>query len=211
MEDRLAENGGREIRMKLKCRYKSDAGLYEYAGTNMLYELVKLYGAYIEYKNKVDENEFAAFYNNMKDRVLYRYINLANNEAKNYLLKQGELVTSKKLRRIIITRRKSFVYSYSWMPLYVEYVTNKIFEDDVLTKYATEYILKQCDFNQECSDVADRREWQMLICKQALLGFQFNFLKTVKATYPEKKSHMAETILETISSDAVKIVNSCTK
>ena len=87
--------------MKLKCRYKSDAGLYEYAGTNMLYELVKLYGAYIEYKNKVDEDEFAAFYNNMKDWVLYRYINLANNEAKNYLLKQGELVTSKKLRRII--------------------------------------------------------------------------------------------------------------
>ena len=112
---------------------------------------------------------------------------------------------------LIITRRKSFVYSYSWMPLYVEYVTNKIFENDVLAKYATEYILKQCDFNQECSDAADRRERQMLICKKALLGFQFNFLENVKDTYPEKKSCMAGTILEAISSDAVKIVDSCTK
>lgn len=39
--------------MKIKSRRKGDADLYEYEGINinMLYNLVKVYGAYIEYIN----------------------------------------------------------------------------------------------------------------------------------------------------------------
>jgi hypothetical protein len=194
--------------MKIKSRHKGDADLYEYMGTNMLYELVNLYGAYIEYTNKIDENEFVAFYNNTKERILYRYINLANNEVKKYLLKRGTIVTSRKLKRIIITGKRAFVYSYSWMPLYVEYVINKIFENDVLTKYVVEYIMKKCDYFDDCHNM-DSKELQIVICKKVLLGFQFNFLETVKENYSERKSRVAEKILNEISANTIKVVDSC--
>ena len=40
-------------------------------GVGSLSDLVKLYGAYIEYTHKIDEDSFVAFYNNTKERVLY--------------------------------------------------------------------------------------------------------------------------------------------
>ncbi len=196
--------------MKIKSRYKGDADLYEYTGTNMLYDLVKIYGAYIEYTNYINEGSFAAFYNNTKDHVLYRYITLANNEVKYYLLSRKVMVSSRKLRRITITGRKSFVYSYSWMPLYVEYVMDKIFENDVLTKYVVEYILKKCEYFGQCHDM-DSQELQIFMCKKVLLGFQFNFLETVKVNYPKRKSQVAKTILDEITANTIKAVDCCNK
>lgn len=194
--------------MKIRSRYKADADLYEYTGNNMLYDLVKLYGAYIEYTNKIDEDWFIAFYNNTKERVLYRYINLANNEVKNYLLKRKIIVFSRKLKRIIITGERSFVYSYDWMPLYVEYIINKIFQNDVLIKYVREYILNDCECLGDCYDT-DSKQMRVLICKKVLLGFQFDFLETVKDSYSERKARVAEKILNEINTDVNKIVDSC--
>lgn len=194
--------------MKIKSRYKGDADLYEYSGANMLYDLVKVYGAYIEYTNYIDEGSFVAFYNNTKDRVLHRYINLANNEVKQYLLSRRVMVTSRKLRRMIITGRKEFVYSYSWMPLYVEYIINKIFENDVLTNYVVEYILKKCEYFGKCHDM-DSQELKIFICKKVLLGFQFNFLETVRVNYSVRKSQVAETILDEISVNTIQVVDYC--
>ena len=192
--------------MKIKSRYRADADLYRYAGDNMLYDLVKLYGAYIEYTSKIDDGSFAAFYNNTKERILYRYINLANNEAKNYLLKRRIIISSRKLRRIIITESNSFVCAYSWMPLYVEYIINKIFENDILEKYVVEYILNKCMCFGKCCTM-DSQELQIWICKKVLLGFQFNFLETVKENYSERKSRVAETILDEINT--IKVVDLC--
>lgn len=192
--------------MKIKSRYRADADLYEYAGNNMLYDLVKLYGAYIEYTSKIDEGSFIAFYNNTKERILYRYINLANNEIKNYLLGRKIIISSRRLRRIIITESNSFVYSYSWMPLYVEYVINKIFENEILAKYVVEYILNKCKCFSKCRSM-NSQELQIWICKKVLLGFQFNFLETVKENYSERRSRVAETILNEIHT--IKVVNLC--
>lgn len=192
--------------MKIKSRYRADVDLYEYAGNNMLYDLVKLYGAYIEYTSKIDEGSFIAFYNNTKERVLYRYINLANNEIKNYLLGRRIIISSRRLRRIIITGSNSFVYSYSWMPLYVEYVINKIFENEILAKYVVEYILNKCKCFSKCRSM-NSQELQIWICKKVLLGFQFNFLETVKENYSERRSRVAETILNEIHT--IKVVDLC--
>lgn len=193
-------------RMKIKCRYRADADLYEYAGNNMLYDLVKLYGAYIEYINKIDEGAFVAFYNDTKEHVLYRYINVANNEVKNYLLSERILVSSRKLRRIITTESKSFVYSYSWMPLYVEYVINKIFENEILTEYVLQYILNECIGINPCHSM-NNKELQGWICKKALIGFQYNFLETVRENFSERKARVAKTILDEIN--ITKIVDMC--
>lgn len=192
--------------MKIKSRYRADTDLYKYAGNNVLYELVKLYGAYIEYTSQIDGDSFIAFYNNTKEYVLYRYINLANNEIKNYLLGKRIIISSRKLRRLIITGSNSFVYSYSWLPLYIEYVINKIFENEIMKEYVLRYIMSQCICSSKCCSMSSK-ESQIWICKKILLGFQFNFLEMVKENYSERKSRVAESILDEI--DIIKVVNMC--
>lgn len=44
--------------MQIKSRRKGDADLYEYIGTNMFYDLVKVYGAYIEFYFKMANKQF---------------------------------------------------------------------------------------------------------------------------------------------------------
>lgn len=192
--------------MRIKSRYRADKDLYEYSENNVLYELVKLYGAYIEYTSQINEGSFIAFYDNAKDRVLYRYINLANNEIKNYLLGKRILISSRKLRRLITTEKNSFVYSYSWLPLYIKYVIDRIFENEILKKYVLNNILSNCICSRQCL-LIDDKESEIWICKKILLGFQFNFLEMVKENYSERKSRVAESVLNEI--DIIKIVDTC--
>lgn len=94
------------------------------------------------------------------------------------------------------------------MPLYIEYVINKIIKNDTLRKYIAEYILKECDCFIDCHKM-DSQELQILMCKKVLLGFQFNFLETVRENYTKRKSHMAEAILDKIGADTIKVVETC--
>lgn len=197
--------------MRIKSKRGIGEDFYLLSEKNMLHSLVKLYGAYIKYTSESADNSddsFVAFYNAKKDYILYNFNTLANRDIQKFLFKKNIKVSIKKLRQITITRKKHFVYSYTWVSLYFDYIIHKIFEIDVLGNYAVNNILTECSNIEVCSN--RDKESQIIICKNALLGFQFEFLELVKTTYSEKKANAADQIIKQISDSTDMVIRNCT-
>lgn len=77
-----------------------------------------------------------------------------------------------------------------------------------MIKYVKEYILNDCECLEDCYDI-NSKQLRVLICKKVLLGFQFDFLEIVKDSYSGRKARVAEKILNEISTDVNKVVDSC--
>ena len=108
---------------------------------------------------------------------------------------------------ICASRKKWFVYTYEWLPEYVDFFISSIDNIPILKKYVIEYILLPCI---KCDGITEEDKI-LRFCQDKILGFQYDFLTRLKYTGKEKHKIKATKILEKITKykSVETVINNC--
>lgn len=179
--------------MRIRSYWRTHPDLYEQAQKNLLYELVKVYGAFLEFKSTGDPLEGFAAYFSIHRVSKYHYHTIAHSEFQKYYFENHHFFIPKNaMKKLICTSKNRFVYTYDWLPVYLDYFVSEIEKEPVLVEFLENNIFLQCE---NCNNVAeDDREKRYNYCSQKLLGFQFDFLFKLTASENTKHKRVAKDI-----------------
>lgn len=185
-----------------------ERGFYHLETQNVLSQIVVLYGAYLEYRNIIDDDaSFISYYENNKCSMKEIFINTANRKLKKRLLKLGINASGRKMRRLYYTSKKRCVTSYSW----IDELYTSLFKVILANETLSQIVYKQ--FFSSCSLCTDKSKLNYIkpCCVNNLLGFQYAILSKFSANEKNKKGKMAYNVLKNIidSSETETIATKC--
>lgn len=124
--------------------------LFEKKEINKLYEIVYLYGTYLYYKEEEIEKDFLSYYKENRSFNRDCFINTANRKATEYF--DNFFISSRKMRRLIISSNRVVKRSYDWMPEYVNFILAECMNVDELREIIVNDIFTACG---RCRDIID--------------------------------------------------------
>ncbi|MDO5573742.1 MAG: hypothetical protein Q4G60_07170 [bacterium] len=190
------------------AKYKSNRGERDMTNAheqNNLYEIVKLYGAYLLYIRTGCRDSFDVFFEVRNQYMSKSFINCANADAKAHL-SYIRGISGNKMRKLLITNKNKPIVSYDWIYLYFEYILNECNKIDALEKNVKKIMSVNC---YECLHVMNLNISKAL-CSKHLLGFQYMFLHH-RSTGSLRSANNIKNILMNIenSSNILEIIQIC--
>lgn len=149
--------------------------LRKMAETNKLRDVVKYYGGYLWYTEKLNGGAFDAFYKNTNESMANIFINRANAKVKKHLASDIPYMSGRKMKRFLITGYNKRIVSYDWMVNYVEYILNECFNNETLVDRVKSIVTDECLY---CIRIDEMRQ-RIIACSKRLLGFQYDLLQEV--------------------------------
>ena len=182
--------------MRLKSSKKKNWEFYENEYKNLLYDFAELYGLYLAYQDEKNySKEFEKFYKEKLGK--YSNINKANKKIRENLDKNKIRITSRKLKRMLLSGSDSFVYVYECLPEYIDAILKNVLSNSDMKKCAEVYILNKCInkfFKKKKSETcADGN------CQWGILDFQYAFLTELSRGKNVKKAECAKKLIGKIN------------